>query len=1154
VFSLSQDVVKLGRDPDKCQIVLNSPGVSRQHAQVRRSDGGYVLEDLGSANGTFVNNERLSAARVLKPGDTVRLGQAVTLTYQAPNLGATVFESPDVLPTAAAPLPGREPTVAAPPAPQRPAPPPQPRPAQPAPPPYQAPQQPRPAPQPAQPYQAPPRPAQPPPPYQQPPPAQPPRPAQPAYPPPGQAPGRGGPAEAGATMFMDSSALPSEPPRLVIETAGQGAMSYTLTDPVYTLGRSEDNSIQVPSRIVSRHHARLEQVNGGYRILALPDAGNPLLFEGRPLMEPRQLKHNDRLRIGGQDPGTMVTMTFVSPSMAFEAAPVQIAFGDRTEIQIGRDPTNEVRLDVPAVSRFHAVIQRVGQRYRVRDLRSVNGTFVNDVRIEGDTWLNPNDSIRIGPYRFVLGQDGLVQHDESGGMRVEVLGLNKWVRKDLNILQNLYLAIQPREFVVLVGLSGAGKSTLMDAIAGFRPATHGQVLVNGVNVYENFDAVRNDIGFVPQRDIIHMELSVFQGLDYAAQLRMPADTSRAERHKRVDEVLADLDLTERKNVQVSRLSGGQQKRVSIGVELLTKPGLFFLDEPTSGLDPGTETALMQLMRRLADQGRTIILITHATKNVMLADKVIFLVRGGYLAWFGPPNEALQYFDQFRTDRERRAEDIEFDDIYNILQTPQIGTPKEWAERFQQHPAFQKYIVQPLHQRAQQIQAAPAAQPAMPVSRVARRPRRPVSQLRQFLILSLRNLTILSRDRFSLLLMLLAAPAVAALDFLIAKSDAFSPDTGDVAQAITGLFLLSMTAILVGVMAQMREIVKEQDIYKRERLVNLKILPYVLSKVWVAALLALYQSAAYVLVRYLAVEMPGGWWEFLLLYITVALATFAGMMLGLFASALSPNNNSAPMIAILFIIPQILLGGAILPLPAFGPVGGVISSVVSSRWAFEAAMTITGVGRDVADDPCWDLPQVEIDALSLDFKNAECHCMGLNLFRDENKWGRRCYFPGLQKFYADEIGQPEPVEPVEPEGPGDPPQAPEFPPQPVRPESQDPVAQQEYANQLEQWQDDVQRIQDDFARQSEAYQAELDAFSVEQERYADELADYQDAVQDWQAGRTGAMASGENLIGRVKDDYGFTYDVNVLSRWFAQMFLTFLLFVGILILQKRKDVI
>src|SRR6266498_5058454 len=192
-----------------------------------------------------------------------------------------------------------------------------------------------------------------------------------------------------------------------------------------------------------------------------------------------------------------------------------------------------------------------------------------------------------------------------------------------------------------------------------------------------------------------MELTIYQALDYAAQLRMPADTSAEERHKRVTEVLQDLDLLHRQDVQISRLSGGQQKRVSIGVELLTKPGLFFLDEPTSGLDPGMETELMRLMRRLADQGRTIIMVTHATKNVMLADKVVFLARGGYLTWFGPPEEALAYFDKFRSERDRRANPMEFDYIYTLLDQEELGSGADWAQRFRKDPAYRKYIAEPL---------------------------------------------------------------------------------------------------------------------------------------------------------------------------------------------------------------------------------------------------------------------------------------------------------------------------------------------------------------------------------------------------------------------------------------------------------------------------
>ncbi len=173
------------------------------------------------------------------------------------------------------------------------------------------------------------------------------------------------------------------------------------------------------------------------------------------------------------------------------------------------------------------------------------------------------------------------------------------------------------------------------------------------------------------------------------------------------EVLKDLDLEHRKDIQISRLSGGQQKRVSIGVELLTKPGLFFLDEPTSGLDPGTETSLMQLMRRLADQGRTIVLITHATKNVMLADKVIFLARGGYLAWFGPPDEALEYFQDYGSDRDRRSGSMEFDQIYAILEEPSKGSPQDWGKRYKSHAAYQKYVIQPLQQKGYKLPPADA---------------------------------------------------------------------------------------------------------------------------------------------------------------------------------------------------------------------------------------------------------------------------------------------------------------------------------------------------------------------------------------------------------------------------------------------------------------
>jgi ABC-type multidrug transport system ATPase subunit len=799
------------------------------------------------------------------------------------------------------------------------------------------------------------------------------------------------------------------------------------------------------------------------------------------------------------------------------------------------------------VSRFHAQVERVGQRYRVTDLRSSNGTFVNGERVEGALWLKPNDSIRIGQYRFVLGKDQLASYDDSKGLKVDVIRLNKWVRKDLNILQDISVAFQPREFIVVVGQSGGGKSTFVDAVAGYRPATPpSRVLVNDIDVYSHFDAIRNDIGYVPQKDIIHMELTVYQALDYAARLRMPPDTSEEERHKRVTEVLQDLDLLHRQDVQISGLSGGQQKRVSIGVELLTKPGLFFLDEPTSGLDPGTETALMQLMRRLADQGRTIVLITHATKNVMLADKVIFLARGGYLAWFGPPEEALEYFDQYRSERERRAGKIEFDEIYAILDNPSHGRAEDWAKRYLESKAYQNYVAKPLADKMSIGHAITVPQP----ERLARKATSPTSKqtsaLKQFLILSARNVKILTRDRFALALMLATAPVVSLLDVILAVllgRDPFSFQSGSMANVMITLFLMTMYGVMVGGISQMREIVKEQDIYKRERLVNLQILPYVLSKIWVAAVLALYQAIAYTVVHYLAFDMPGGVMEFVQVYITMALVTLAGMMLGLFASALAPNANSAPLLVIILMLPQIVLAGALVPLPTF------ISAPTSTRWAFEALMSITGPGSDVAKDICWALPIDVRTAMTLEDKKANgCNCLGLNMLKEEN-----CNYPGLGEFYNPAIDQPPPVEPPPL---GEPPPEPVLPERPVEPVDQsDNVAMAEFFTRLKEWETQATAIQEDYKRQIEDYQAKS-------ELYKTEIVTYQEELIKWQIAQASAVTPAEGVVNTFYTGVGWSfvdkenslaYWSKIITTWLVQFGIILILFVAILYLQKRKDV-
>ena len=1038
-FELIKPEIVLGRD-EGVDLTIPAPAVSRRHARFLREGDGYVIEDLGSSNGTFVNGDRLVGRRTLKSGDQIRFGQTITLTYLAE------VEEGSSIRTAVSPIPSV-------------------------------------------------------------------------------------PSHVLQTTLGEEPELPvaAGPRRLIVTIAGGDTRTHTLTKSTITLGRLEENDIVITSPIVSSKHARLEQVSGGYKLIVLPEARNPVLSEGQPLDGSRMMRHGDILRIGSQDPGVMVTMTYDAPSEARAQVQQDIVFGEKTLIQIGRDPGNDVVLPSPNVSRYHAQVQRVGQRYRVEDLRSSNGTFVNDQRIEGQVWLKPQDTIRIGQYRFEVGKDQLARFDDSRGMRVEAVGLNKWVRQDLNILQNISVAIQPREFIVVVGQSGGGKSTFVDAVAGYRPATQpSKVYVNDTDIYTYFDSIRNEIGFVPQKDIIHMELTVYQALDYAAQLRMPADTTPAEREKRIEEVLADLDLTHRKDVQISGLSGGQQKRVSIGVELLTKPGLFFLDEPTSGLDPGTETALMQLMRRLADQGRTIILITHATKNVMLADKVIFLARGGYLAWFGPPDEALAYFDQYRSERDRRAGKIEFDEIYAILDDQSKGRAEDWAKRYGEGRAYKEYIAKPLAGKFaihNTQQAAMTARPQAPANT------RQVSSLRQFLILSARNIRILTRDKAALRLMLAAAPIVSLLDVIfsfVLGRNPFDYYDGNMANVMITLFFLTIYGIMVGGMSQMREIVKEQDIYKRERLVNLKILPYVMSKIWVAALLASYQAAVYTIVHYLAFKVPGGAVEFMLIYITMVLVTFAGMMLGLFASALAPNANSAPLIVIILLLPQIVLGGAVIPIPPS------INVPISSRWAFEAMISITGPGSDVAADLCWKLPPDVRNSMSLDQKLASnCKCMGVNILREDS-----CNHPGIgvRDFPLGDGSLP--VAPVEP--------ALAIPLEPVQPQNQsDTIAMAEYFAALELWREEGRAAEEKFNNELAAYRRDLGVYAESRKELEQSVGIAEGLVRTFFTGLNWAYVD--------KEDTG-AYLAKISAAWFVQFLLCVILFAAILYLQKRKDVI
>ncbi|MDP9344046.1 MAG: FHA domain-containing protein [Actinomycetota bacterium] len=728
------------------------------------------------------------------------------------------------------------------------------------------------------------------------------------------------------------------PPRLVVATP-RGTREFPLNRDVMVLGRDPTADIPVDEQVVSRRHAELRRAGAGWEIVDLGSM-NGLAVNGQRFQQ-KVLLNGEQIRIASSVTLTYLATASTPPPAAPAVAgpgpaaasphvehldrgiPQRISLAGKATLTFGRDPRNDVAMDHPSVSRLHARLVRYAEGFAIEDHGSTNGTFVNGSRlVPGQpAALRVGDVIRIGPAKFIYAPEVLERIEESRNLSLDVLHLNQVVAKGLNLLQDISFSIKPREFVAVVGVSGAGKSTLLDALNGFRPANQGHVLVNGTDLYRNLDSYRTDLGYVPQDDIIHKELSPYQALDFAAQLRLPADTTDQEREARVLEVLQILGLSERKDVPITRLSGGQRKRVSIGVELLTRPGLFFLDEATSGLDPGTESQMMKLLRTLADQGHTIVLITHATKNVMLCDQVVFLAKGGFLSYYGPPEEALGFFGV-----------QDFDEIYIKLE--QERSPAEWAEQYRHSPQFRTFVVE----RLQGVAAGDSG----PVQRVGLTPGstvKHVSGFGQLAILSRRSLAILGRDRFSLLLMLAIAPGIGLMDLLTWKKQFFS-DPRQAGQARTFMFLALLTSVLIGAIASMREIVKESEVYRRERMVTLKIAPYVLSKVWLGVVLALYQAAVFTATKKLATGFfwPPGAGGIAKAFVTFFLATMSGMLLGLFISAISSNQNVTPLLLIVFLVPQFMFGNPDL---SIGKAGDAIGNITTTKWGFQALLIISG---------------------------------------------------------------------------------------------------------------------------------------------------------------------------------------------------------------------
>jgi ABC transport system ATP-binding/permease protein len=607
-------------------------------------------------------------------------------------------------------------------------------------------------------------------------------------------------------------------------------------------------------------------------------------------------------------------------------------------LRIGRATDNDVVVSDLSVSRYHAELRRSSRGgYEIADLGSHNGTFVNGQRVTSGP-VTEADSIGIGPATFhLVGQD-LQEFIDSGDVSLSVQNLTVKLSGGKVLLDHVSFPLGERCLLGVIGPSGAGKSTLLGALTGMNPAGEGTVLYDNRDLYRDYSELKYRIGLVPQQDIMHTQLSARRALRYAAELRFPSDTSTKERNERVDEVIDELGLTPHANTRAESLSGGQRKRVSVALELLTKPSLLFLDEPTSGLDPGLDKSVMEMMAGLAHDGRTVIVVTHSVANLDLCDRLLVLVPGGKVAYFGPPRDGLSHFGQ-----PGWAE---------VFQAFEAQPDRDWAGEFKRSPMHAQYVA------AAMAVAPPEARPRQAVPAPRRR-----NRLGQLSTLCRRYLAVIASDRVYLGFLAGAPIVLAGIMQLISSPQGLAgkPHTNTNAEAI--LLILAIGACFIGALNSIREIVKEKPIYTRERAAGLSAGAYLWSKLLVLGVLSALQAAVMTVIGLAGRTMPATG-SFLTsapeveIVLAMSLLAVTSMSLGLLiSSSVSTSEKSLPLLFITVMAQVVFTGGVIAV--AGQPGLEQLAWLSPSRWGFGAVASTTHLGLitptaalGTKPDPVW----------------------------------------------------------------------------------------------------------------------------------------------------------------------------------------------------------
>lgn len=647
-------------------------------------------------------------------------------------------------------------------------------------------------------------------------------------------------------------------------------------------GRDPKNDIVLSSHLVSGEHGRFVYKNDSWAMedkAAYKDKGstNGLICNNSSIIS-RQISDGDFIRIDDGVEAVSEGVLFVFSSADSDNKWVSVPLSGKHELTIGREAGCDITLPHISVSKHHANIVRENDGYYIVDNGSTNGVIVNNRRISGKERLHEKDVIIITNSKLIFTSSAVFYCCYKSGISVDTsdVVIKRGKGEKAFITSNhVSLNIKPGELIAIIGSSGAGKSTILNCMCGYLKPSQGEVYINGINLYQNFDSLKKLIGYVPQSDIVYDNLTLHDTLLYTAKLRLPKDTAPSEQEAAITMAIDTVELTEKRDNLIKSLSGGQRKRASIAVELLSDPNLLFLDEPASGLDPGTERNLMQSLRKMADSGKTVILVTHSTLQLKMCDKIVFMGKGGNLCFYGSYDEALNFFG---------ISDIV--DVYNMI----TDNSEQWRSEYEKTRVSSINI----------HEAAPATSKSNK------------NRFKQLGVLSARYIKLVINDKQRLLLLLMQAPLLSVLISFVANGKQF--EQYEMTESL--LFALSCSAFWVGMLNAIQEICKERTVMKREYMTGLSLGSYISSKILVLGTLCLVQSLLITGVFGLMVGLPEKGITmppFIEILITTFLTAVASSAMGLFVSSLFTNADRAMTVAPILLMPQILFSGLIFKL-------------------------------------------------------------------------------------------------------------------------------------------------------------------------------------------------------------------------------------------------